>query len=168
MGGKGSGRRQGTSSTASCGTTAAYVAHRRRGETPCDACRKAHREYYQKLRGHKPRQPRQRTTSNQRWSTQYRAIVKQWKLDQGNCVACGFEITEDTYMCIDCDHIDPQQKSFTISYQAGRWSDMQKLFDELTKCQALCRNCHAIRTHNEKHYLTRRTPNQEQAGLFDE
>ena len=37
------------------GTPGGYMAHRRRGETPCSACKAGWRAYYQKRNGGKPR-----------------------------------------------------------------------------------------------------------------
>jgi hypothetical protein len=170
MGGKGSGRPKGAKNTsvAPCGTKAAYQRHRRHGEIPCAACKQANRDYYRLRQGHKPRKPKLPGTSNQRWAAQYKEIVRRWKLDQASCVGCGFQITNETLVCIDCDHINPNEKSFTISYETGRWADMQRLIDELIKCQALCKNCHALRTQRENHHLARREAKPSQAGLFDE
>jgi hypothetical protein len=164
MGGKGSGRQP-----LPCGTWAAYKRHLRNGEPACGACLQANRDR-SKARKRPGRPPGKKLpgTSRQRWAAEYKQIVRQWKLDQGWCVECGFEITDETLVCIDCDHIDPSTKSFGISYEIGRFGDMQRLIDELAKCQALCKNCHALRTHRENHYLGKREPKPTQAGLFDE
>jgi hypothetical protein len=80
-----------------------------------------------------------------------KAFINDWKLRQMYCYDCGWEITPERLPAIDCDHIDPQTKRYSISDQAGAipW---EALALELEKCQARCRNCHAIRTMNEGHW----------------
>lgn len=88
---------------------------------------------------------------------QHRAIVKAEKLNRGHCVDCGLTITEETYVCIDFDHRDPTTKTFTISYVMGR-APVDAIINEMAKCDAVCRNCHALRTHKGKHYLNKQRP----------
>lgn len=75
-------------------------------------------------------------------------------------------IDERTIVCIDFDHRDPHDKAFTISYEMGRVNDSD-IIAEMAKCDAVCRNCHALRTHDNKHYLVRRTPAAILPSLFD-
>ena len=171
MGGKGSGRKP-----APCGTAAAYRRHSKLGETPCQACRDAYAAYkrdYTRRTGRTKGRANVKTRpdgSSRHWHQQqrekaYKDYVKQWKLAAGACVDCGFIINERTHVCIDCDHRDPSQKSFTISYEAGRKTTTE-LQAELDKCDPVCRNCHALRTHDKQHHLTRR-PKQQEPSLFD-
>lgn len=56
----------------------------------------------------------------------------------GKCVQCGR--TTD----LEIDHIDPQQKSFTVSKM---WSiSKERFLQELSKCQLLCKECHNFKT----------------------
>jgi hypothetical protein len=61
--------------------------------------------------------------------------------------------------CMDCkiqygpwvmefDHRDPSQKKFSIC--DGRNSGMAGLIEEMNKCDVVCRNCHAERTHRRR------------------
>lgn len=163
MGGKGSGRRP----AAPCGTTAAYKRHRKRGEN-CDVCKQAQRDWARQRNGYNGirvagRSVKERTRLKLQ---RQRLIVRQWKLDAGNCGGCGLVIDERTVVCIDCDHIDPSTKTFSISQGIGRYAD-NILKMELSKCQPLCRNCHALRTHDEQHHLTTKIPYCNQYNLFD-
>jgi hypothetical protein len=171
MGGKGSGRK-----ASPCGTAAAYRRHSKKGEIPCQACKNAYAAYKRDYNGRTGRTKnhgynRTRPSGTSRnWHQQqrenaYREYVKQWKLAAGACVDCGFIIDEQTYVCIDCDHRDPSQKSFTISSEVGR-KTTDELQTELDKCDPVCRNCHALRTHKNQHHLTRR-PRQQEPSLFD-
>jgi hypothetical protein len=60
-------------------------------------------------------------------------------------------ITEHNVVCIDWDHRDPTEKQFTISYVIGRVA-WHKIEHEIAKCDAVCRNCHALRTHHGEHW----------------
>lgn len=64
------------------------------------------------------------------------------------------EINETTIVCIDLDHRDPTDKTFTIAYKLAHVTDAA-LIAELNKCDAICRNCHAYRTHNGQHWANR-------------
>lgn len=161
MGGKGSGRQR----VNGCGTKAGYTWHRRHGEEACEACKAANRAYYQKKRGYNNRGPRQpKKTREQllargaKYSKDRRraqkAIIDAWKLAQGACADCGWEITPDRLCAIDCDHIDPKTKKYNLSERAGSIPP-DALEQELAKCQARCRNCHAIRTRDEGHWYHR-------------
>lgn len=64
-----------------------------------------------------------------------------------------------SFPCIDCgllwppyvmqfDHLDPVAKTGNIATMVMRvgWS---KLIEEIMKCDIVCANCHAIRTHSK-------------------
>lgn len=75
-----------------------------------------------------------------------RAIKHQLILYKGGkCELCGYNKCEGA---LQFHHIDAKDKEFTISHiNLNQEIDMQKLFQEIDKCQLLCANCHA-----EKHY----------------
>lgn len=59
----------------------------------------------------------------------------------GKCVKCGLK------RGLHVDHINPFEKSFTISPNWARsWSVLEP---ELKKCQLLCVECHAIKTSSD-------------------
>jgi hypothetical protein len=159
MGGKGSGRPV----TVQCGTPAGYRKHKRHKQDACQPCKDAWAAHYRK--GTKrAKLPKHLRADHIRTANNY-SIVREWKLAAGKCMDCGFIITEETVVCIDCDHRDPQEKTFTISYVMGRIT-AEELLAELTKCDPVCRNCHALRTHRNKHHLARR-PHTTTPTLFD-
>jgi hypothetical protein len=53
------------------------------------------------------------------------------------------------YECYDLDHVEPEDKAFTIQ-KLRKWKDTPEnrliLWRELAKTQWVCRNCHATRT----------------------
>lgn len=57
---------------------------------------------------------------------------------------------------MDFDHINSDTKLYNISRIGNfRCKDgLQKLLEEIKKCEVVCSNCHRIRTHNRKLLLT--------------
>lgn len=47
------------------------------------------------------------------------------------------------------DHRDPKQKLFKIARDAWKYS-VEKIKEEISKCDVVCANCHAERTHQQK------------------
>lgn len=86
---------------------------------------------------------------------QTRNKVSEYKLNKG-CEGCGFEATHSCQL--DLDHIDPETKTYKgahKAYDAG-WS-WDRVEQELAKCTVLCKNCHALRTHEEEHWKNPQT-----------
>lgn len=48
-------------------------------------------------------------------------------------------------ICMEYDHRDPSTKLFNVS-QPQSVSSLQKLKDEIAKCDVVCSNCHKLRT----------------------
>lgn len=91
---------------------------------------------------------RKKTTKE--FSKKRRELLDKIKLDTG-CEECGYNKHP---AALHFDHIDPSNKSFTISQDVKRkWSDIE---NEINKCRVLCANCHSIYTHNENHYRNNR------------
>lgn len=64
----------------------------------------------------------------------------------GLCQDCGFDLVEHPE-CADFDHRPGEKKLFALSARCVR----KELFEaELTKCDLVCKNCHAIRTKERK------------------
>lgn len=58
------------------------------------------------------------------------------------CMDCGVQYPP---YVMDFDHRDPETKTLTIANVAKH--GLQKLLDEIEKCDIVCSNCHRIRTH---------------------
>ena len=101
--------------------------------------------------------PERNKANKKRWNKlntqQKRGIVNAWKLQQKQCADCGWQITPERLVAIDCDHIDPTTKTFELSTAIHKTHT--EIVTELNKCVARCKNCHAIRTHQEQHHLHR-------------
>jgi hypothetical protein len=144
-----------------CGTVERYRQHMNRGEQPCQPCKDAHAAYKRETYIRKPPRPKAPNLSDV-----HRQMVRAYKFAAGACMDCGLVVDDRTIVCFDLDHRDPQQKSFTISYKIGSVS-INALRDEMSKCDVVCRNCHAIRTHKERHWAVRRNGTSCEPSLFD-
>jgi len=79
-----------------------------------------------------------------------RSLVGRWKQRKG-CQVCGFK---PTHHCqLDLDHVNPEEKTYKGSHRAfdPGWSK-DRIKNELAKCVVMCKNCHALRTYEEKHW----------------
>ena len=145
---------------APCGTDGAYQRHWKAGET-CAVCARAHADRKRARYVAKPKPPKMLPMA-----VRNRDTVRQEKLRRGACMDCGLIINERTIVCIDFDHRDPQLKSFQISDMIGRVK-CSVLIEEMAKCDAVCRNCHALRTHDQQHHLVTRSIICASPTLFD-
>ena len=82
-----------------------------------------------------------------------------YKVEKG-CAQCGYNANP---RALQCNHINPLEKSFTVSTQIGHkpWAD---ILSELVKCEILCANCHAIHSYDNKHSRVRRNPGLDKTG----
>lgn len=55
------------------------------------------------------------------------------------CVVCG----ESRPHCIDFHHIDPANKDTEVSRMISNNRSIRHILDEIAKCVAVCKNCHA-------------------------
>ena len=74
------------------------------------------------------------------WILRNRKELRNYKEQQG-CLDCGY----DRAVALDFDHRDITTKSFSISAGASSYG-MKRLWEEVAKCDVVCKNCHAIRT----------------------
>ena len=77
---------------------------------------------------------------------------RQWLDGQKNkpCVDCGGRFPS---ICMDFDHRDPGWKFDTVSRMLLH-NSLQKVIDEIKKCDLVCANCHRVRTKSV--YIARR------------
>lgn len=79
-----------------------------------------------------------------------RDYVGAYKMQKG-CEVCGFKAQHPCQL--DLDHIDPATKTYRgkhSAYDAG-WSK-ERIDAELAKCTVTCKNCHSLRTYEERHW----------------
>jgi hypothetical protein len=78
----------------------------------------------------------------------HRKFLWEYKLSKG-CAHCGYD--ELPYV-LEFDHIDLSSKD---DARRGSWAidagwSMERIKNEINKCQILCANCHAIKTYKER------------------
>ena len=119
--------------------------------------------------------PKGRTASHRNSKRRNKLIVAQYKLAARSCFDCGLEITEHNLYKFDFDHRDPREKKFTLS-APGTYS-IETVLEEIAKCDVVCRNCHADRTHGQRETIYDKVKNTKREkrlrlisnpGLFDE
>jgi len=96
-----------------------------------------------------------------------RNFILECKIARGNCMDCGYEMSERTARAFDWDHRDPHTKSFELS-NPPKGATMTELLDEMAKCDVVCRNCHALRPTSHLGRLIK-TPQRQLSlgGMFD-
>jgi len=82
--------------------------------------------------------------SRARRKADLKAAVDRIKVERG-CHDCGSKALPP--YCYDFDHRDPASKEWNISELVRKVSSMQRIADEIDKCDVVCSNCHRIRTH---------------------
>ena len=76
--------------------------------------------------------------------TYKRRVLQRYKTIKG-CTSCGYR---KNAAALQFDHRDPTTKEITIAAATHRWS-LRKLATEVAKCDVLCANCHAEKTHGQ-------------------
>jgi hypothetical protein len=71
--------------------------------------------------------------------------VRKYKLEKG-CIDCGYNLHPEA---LEFDHKPNSDKLFNIGEKLGSYS-MEKIWEEINKCEVVCANCHAIRTANRR------------------
>lgn len=80
-----------------------------------------------------------------------RTLVGRWKMQKG-CSHCNFKAVSQYQL--DLDHIDPKTKTNKGNSRAiePSWS-LKRIKEELSKCQVLCKNCHALKTFTNNDHI---------------
>lgn len=107
-------------------------------------CPKAKREYNRKYIARrmkedpsfKERNLKRIKENSQRYKEGVKSVIARFKL-QG-CIVCG----EKEPYCLDCHHLDPNDKSFAVGAAVGKGISAGRVQKELGKCICICANCH--------------------------
>jgi hypothetical protein len=78
-------------------------------------------------------------------SVRYRIRIKKKVVELlgGKCTYCGYD---KCIQALQCHHINPKEKNFTISGSTKSWEEIKR---EALKCELVCANCH-IEIHTNK------------------
>lgn len=80
--------------------------------------------------------------SQTRRNERFRDKVKIWMIEYRktlSCERCG----ESHEACIAFHHRDPSEKKYAIAAMPNRGCSIEKIKEEIAKCEVLCHNCHA-------------------------
>lgn len=83
--------------------------------------------------------------SHNRRKKEKREYAKSEMRERGGCYFCGLE----DYVCIEWHHTQPENKNNEVSTLIGGGFSLEKVKNELEKCEPVCANCHK-RIHNGK------------------
>jgi len=97
-------------------------------------CRKCH-AYNMKLKAEKQRK-----------------LIHEIKLKYKQCGKCGIQVTNETSCCFDFDHLDATQKISDVA-SLPKTACLQKIMQEVDKCQLLCCKCHRLKTLSERNCI---------------
>lgn len=119
--------------------------HRGRGDgyqAYCKLCSRAARmRHYTANHESEVRKRRDRTA---RYREDNRQFIYGFLMEHP-CVDCG----ESDPIVLEFDHVDPSDKTESISELATWVSKPEMMLDEISKCQVRCANCHRRRTHSQ-------------------
>jgi predicted HNH restriction endonuclease len=55
------------------------------------------------------------------------------------------------HMCMEFDHREPSKKRLSIATMVAQCYAIEEILVEISKCDLVCSNCHAIRTWRQQH-----------------
>lgn len=110
-----------------------------RRQSWCKECKRAYnnQDYASNNQYHRDRL-KARRDSIRNWYRELKASLQ--------CSRC----PENHPACLQFHHRDPSEKDFTLSGAFTRGWSIQKLQEEIAKCDVLCANCHAKEHWTEK------------------
>jgi hypothetical protein len=53
-------------------------------------------------------------------------------------------------VCMDFDHLPGTDKLNDVAQMTGGWNSLEKVKQEVAKCELVCANCHRLRTQNRR------------------
>ncbi|MGG2357294.1 hypothetical protein ACE4Z2_24950, partial [Salmonella enterica] len=82
---------------------------------------------------------------NKRIVDELKQVVHEYKMSHP-CEKCGF----DHPGALQFHHLDQDDKECEVSVLIIRKVSVQRIMQEIEKCQVLCANCHSILHYNER------------------
>ena len=115
----------------------------REGKTKCQEC--ADRTYSLKLGEDGKYKPEIKEKYN-KWAKinrlKVKTLINNLKLERG-CVDCGYN---GHHIALDFDHLPRYDKVKDIARMCANNSSLDKILEEISKCEVVCAGCHRIRT----------------------
>jgi len=81
-----------------------------------------------------------------RYKDKINSFIKSYKAATP-CVDCGHKFN---YYVMQFDHLPQFTKNFNISNFSDYTKDLTKVIEEMKKCDLVCANCHAERSHQRR------------------
>jgi hypothetical protein len=110
-------------------------------QSRCRDCQNSyHKQHYQdNVKNYKDRAKKRNKSSTEK----IRIFIQEQK--DKPCQDCGIKYP---YYVMDFDHRPGEEKCFAIANMARTRPSLEKVIEEINKCDIVCSNCHRIRTHN--------------------
>jgi hypothetical protein len=77
-------------------------------------------------------------------------VIVDEKLRRGKCLACNLSVEKHNASEFDFDHRDREHKTGNVSKL--KYCNVDRLINEMTKCDLLCCRCHRRKTLNNKDF----------------
>ncbi|NBP04146.1 MAG: hypothetical protein EBU90_29440 [Proteobacteria bacterium] len=101
-------------------------------------CKECQAEYHRKhYVDNKNYYGNKRKINNRKYRTMGRKFIDQYKANS-SCYFC----KENTPVCLDFHHLDPNVKDSNISQMKGHARNIDTIKKEIEKCIVVCSNCH--------------------------
>jgi 5-methylcytosine-specific restriction endonuclease McrA len=81
-------------------------------------------------------------SKNVRFRRRNQAMVAKIKLESG-CNRCGYD---ENPIALELHHLNPNDKFMDVSTMITQGYSVQRIKNEIEKCEILCANCHSIET----------------------
>lgn len=116
----------------------------RRGGGHQAACRQCNSEYYKQYYKENPSEKERILQNNRARRAEIDEFIRNRKAKP--CVDCGVEYP---YYVMQFDHLSQSEKKFQIASSRNLYT-IQQIQEEIAKCELVCANCHAERTHSRR------------------
>lgn len=127
-----------------CRETKPLSEFNRRGKGHQAACRQCNSEYYRNYYLTNPKEKARILDKNREYRQQAQTLINKAKAVP--CADCGIEYSPHV---MQFDHLGNEEKLFNVSGGKSRYS-LEKIKEEIAKCDVVCANCHAERTHKRR------------------
>ncbi len=88
------------------------------------------KRFYERNKEYYKEKARKRKAEIREWFREYKSTLA--------CIECG----EDHPACVDFHHRDPKEKDMAIHRMVGTGRSIERLMEEIEKCDPMCANCH--------------------------
>lgn len=111
-------------------------------------CKKCQSVKYKQYYATEPKELIRLKTSNMAVKARIRSFIQELKT--APCKDCGGTFHHHS---MDFDHLPGSIKKFSIAIASAGAFSMDRVRDEMVKCDLVCANCHRVRTYNRRHKL---------------